>query len=91
MENITFTIYKDRCVYDGGGIKDDCLYIDSEISGADDFPDSERHYRLSKEETAKLLSTITLDQFIELCKSKGLTGMEEYFNTNSITYDLDCF
>ena len=91
MENTAFTIYKNPGIYDGGGIKDDCLYIDSEISGADDFPDSERHYRLSKDETAKLLSTITLDRFIELCKSEGLIGMEEFFNSNGITYSIDCF
>ena len=50
----------------------------------DDGDTSEVNYFLTKEETAKLLSVISLDDFIEMVRKERLKGMFEFFEKNGI-------
>lgn len=82
MENQEFTIYTEKDICLNGRISEGCLHLESYVSG-DDFS-SEKYYDLSKAESDKLFSLISLEDFIELCKREKLTGMEEYFRRNNI-------
>ena len=77
MKDTSFTCYIERFVCLEGKIKDGQLYMDSEVWG--DEYDSEKHYRLTKEDTEKLFSEMTLDQFIEFCRKERTLGMEALF------------
>ena len=87
MENRSFVMYSDRYVYLGGSLKDGVLKLESEVYGGDDFYDSEGHYTLSGESTEKLLSLISLDDFIALGKEKHLNGVLEFLIDKKIDYD----
>ncbi|MBO4220475.1 MAG: hypothetical protein J5933_06090 [Clostridia bacterium] len=82
-ENIRFCCYSDRYSSLSGRIADGCLSMTSEIYGGD-F-DSEKHYLFSAEETEKLFSAVTLKEFIELCRTGRVLGMEAFLEGNGIT------
>ena len=49
--------------------------------------ESEVHYSLSREETKKLLNTVSLDEFIRICQKRNtILGILDYFKENNITY-----
>lgn len=77
--------------YSGGGSsligridEEGCLHLDSEVWGGD--YDSEKHYKFSKEETDKLFSLISLEDFIALCQEQHVRGMERFLDSNRISY-----
>ena len=84
MLSQTFNIYSERYVHLFGDITGGCLHLESDVYG-DDY-DSEKHYLFSKEETAKLFSLISLEDFIALCRKEDLIGMERFLKENGITY-----
>lgn len=86
MEDQYFSCYSSSTSSLRGHIRDGCLYLDSEIYGDDDFYDSESHYVFSKEETDRLFSIISLDDFISLCRNSHLLGMEEFLRQHGIKY-----
>ena len=65
--------------------------MESDIVGDDQYPDSEKIYSFSKEETEKLFSIISVDDFVKLCREKHLMGMEEFLEDNKIAYDSFVF
>ncbi len=76
--------------YSGGGSslsgridEEGCLHLDSEVWGE---YDSECHYSFSKEETDRLFSIISLEDFIKLCQEQHLRGMEQFLMANRIKY-----
>lgn len=85
VENLSFSCYGDRNIYLGGTIKNGCLNLESVVYG-DDF-ESEKHYLFSKETTEKLFSILTLESFIEMCKSVPLLEIEKFFEENDIKYE----
>ena len=87
MENRSFVMYSERYAYLGGELRDGILKLESEVYGGDDFYDSEGHYTLSKESTEKLLSLISLDDFIALGKKEHLDGVLGFLIDNKIDYD----
>ncbi len=86
MKDQHFSCYAGSGSSLSGYICDGRLYLDSEIYGGDDFYDSESHYVFSKEETDRLFSIISLDDFISLCRSSHLLGMEEFLQQHGIKY-----
>ena len=82
--NLCFTCCSERNIYLGGRITDGCLSLVSKAYG-DDY-DSEKHYDFSKGETEKLFSILTLDEFVNLCNTKKLIGMESFLERKGITY-----
>ena len=83
------TVYDEPNVHLSGEIKAGCLHLESDVYG-DDY-DSEKHYSFTREETEKLFETITLEEFIALCREKHLIGMEEFLNNAGITYKTFSF
>ena len=83
--NLGFTCYFERYAYLKGEIKNGCLHLESTVYGDD--CDSEKHYSFSREATVKLFSVLTLNEFIELCRIKGLAGAEKLLSENDITYE----
>lgn len=84
MKDTGFTFYGGAYSYFHGTIKNGCLELISEIDG-DMW--SEVHYYFSKEETDKLFSIISLEDFIALGKEKHLYGVECFLNDNNIKYE----
>ena len=82
------SIYDERYVHLFGEISDGCLHLESDVYG-DDY-DSEKHYMFSREETEKLFSIISIEDFISLCREKHLIGMEEFLEENNIIYQTHC-
>lgn len=83
-EDQEFTVYYYVTVYLGGMIRNGCLELDSEVYGEE--YDSEKHYMFGRRETEKLLSIVTLQEFIELCRRGSLMGMEAFLRENGIRY-----
>ena len=79
---------RDIDIYGGGGtslggyIREGCLILKSEVYG-DDY-ESERNYKFTKEDTEKLFSIISIEDFIELCKRERVRGMEKFLHKNGI-------
>lgn len=84
-----FIIYDEKYVHLSGEISDGCLYLESDVYGEE--YDSEKYYSFSKEETEKLFSIISLNDFITLCQTRRLIGMEDFLEKNCITYKSHCF
>lgn len=85
MKEQSFDIYNERHVHLNGYITEDgCLRLDSDVYGPD--YDSERHYDFTKEETDRLFSIISLEDFIALCQEQHLIGMEKFLTDHHITY-----
>lgn len=82
--NMGFKCYSERNESLRGRITDGCLSLTSEVYG-DDY-ESEKHYDFSKGETEKLFSILTLDEFVNLCNTKKLIGMESFLERKGITY-----
>ena len=81
MEDRKFTVYSEPGVYLGGEIENGCLHLESDVFG--EF-DSEQHYSFSKEDTDKLFSVISFEDFCELCRREHLLGMDEFLEKNGI-------
>ncbi len=64
IDNQTFSIYGGGSVYLDGGIYNGRLFLESEIIGDEDYPDSTVHYSFSKEDTDKLFSIMTLEDLL---------------------------
>lgn len=84
MKDQRFNIYNEQYVHLGGDITDGSLHLESEVYGED--YDSEKHYTFSKEETEKLFSIISLEDFIELCRKEHLIGMEQFLADHHVEY-----
>lgn len=84
MEDRSFVIYQELFVYLGGEIKDGSLELTSEVYGDDDYPDSEKHYVFSKEQTDKLFSLISLEDLFESCRRGRLFWLEAFLRKNGI-------
>jgi hypothetical protein len=79
-DNCEFTVYQNAYGYLGGEIVNGRLSISSEIYGDADHPDSEIQYSLSAEDTIKLFSAVSLNEFIDICNQKRLLGMMLFLN-----------
>ena len=91
MDDQRFNIYRDDNTSLFGDITEGHLHVESDVDGDDDFPDSEKHCRLSRENTVKLFDVISLSDFIELCRDRGLAGVEAFFEENGIDPDAEIF
>ena len=78
MQDRSFTIYRDNAGFFFGDITNGCLHLESDVDGDGVFPDMERHYAFSREDTNRLFSLISLADFISLCRKKGLSGLERF-------------
>ena len=83
---LSFTLYSMPGVILTGNIRDGKLSLTSEVWG--DLGDSESHYDLSKEDTDKLFSMISLEDFIILCQENNGWGMTKCFGEKEIMYKL---
>ena len=81
--NLYFFCYGNRNVSFEGKIVDGCLHLVSIIT--DDI-ESEAHFTFSREETARLFSIISLNEFIDLCRAKHMTGMRKFLKDNGIEF-----
>ena len=78
-------MYADGYTYLGGKICNGVLELTSGVYGDDDFPGSERHYKFTREETAKLFSIVSVEEFERL--STSVNAMEEFLDTHGIRYE----
>ena len=85
MKDQSFVLYREKYVFLGGKISDGCLELHSSVDMGD-F-DSERFYSFTKEETDKLFSVISLEEFKKLCRDGNLTGLEAFLGENGIMYN----
>ena len=74
-------IYSEKGASFSGKIKNDCLSLTSEVWGA---YNSEQHIEFSKEQTEKLFSLISLEDFLKICREKKVSGMWEFLDANDI-------
>ncbi len=81
MEDKTFEVYRELSCSLNGEIRDGCLHLASEVWGA---YDSEQYINFDKENTDKLFSLISLDDFVMLCKKEHLIGLNKYLDANGI-------
>ena len=84
MEDQKFIIINEGNVYIGGEIWRGTLNIKSEVDGP---YISEMGYYLSKEETNKLFSLITLEGFIKMVHDGGCMAMTDFFDAHGIKYE----
>ena len=56
----------------------------------DDF-ESEQNIEISKEETAKLMEIMTLEEFIEFCRAEKTYGLKEMLEKHNIQYKSHTF
>ena len=75
MEDRKFAVYSEPGVYLGGEIKNGCLHLESDVFGE---LDSEQHYSFSKEDTDKLFSLISFEDF---CEFSGVNTCWEWMNS----------
>ncbi len=81
MVDQDISIYSEKGVSFSGKIKDGCLSLTSEVWGT---YDSEQHIEFTKEQTEKLFSLVSLEEFLKLCREKRLSGMWEFLEANDI-------
>ena len=81
MKDQKFSIYEESGVYLTGKIENGCLKLLSEVYGE---YDSEQHISLTKEETGRLFSLISPEDFIRLDKEKHLPGLDEFLDEHDI-------
>ena len=91
MKDQTIVCYKGSSSYLGGEIKDGKLHLESDVYGVNSGEGGEKHYSFSKEETQKLFSIISIEDFKALCKKKRVGGMDEFLEENGITYESFCW
>ena len=84
MENRKFDIYNHEHTAFFGDLTNGCLHLESDVDGDDDYPGGEKHYSLTREDTERLFSIISLEDFILFCKENGLLKMEEFLQQNGL-------
>lgn len=77
-----FVIYSDRNVYLGGRIKNGQLQLESEVYGED--YDSEQHIDFSDEDTKRLFSLMSFQEFMVFMKEQHLLGLNALLKENGI-------
>ncbi|MGN1168075.1 MAG: HD domain-containing protein, partial [Lachnospiraceae bacterium] len=85
VQDQSFTIYSENSRGLYGKLKQGCLELISEVYGED--YNSEKHYRLTKEDTFKLYLGVGIEKFCELCRQGGTEAMEHALNANGIQYE----
>ena len=84
-ENITdrdFVIYSEQYFSLKRQIRDGQLYLESNVYG-DDY-DSEQHIEFTAEDTKKLFSLISFEEFVGLLQEKHLLGFNEFLREKGI-------
>ena len=81
-----FTAYSDATIFNHGRIERGCLSFSSEIDDDEMGYTSEKHYKLTSDNTAKLFELITLEEFIELWNEKHTSGVEDFLKDNGIEF-----
>ncbi len=76
MNKKKFNIYEEDHVSLDGTIDNGWLTLISNVYG--DEYDSEKTYAFTKEQTEKLFSIISLEDYIKLCGDEDLLGMERF-------------
>ena len=82
-----FIFYDTNSSYFGGEIKDGCLKMESDILGVESGTGGEKHYSFSKEETDKLFSIVSFEEFKAICKKRRVRGLEKFLEENEINYE----
>jgi len=85
----SFSIYSEKHCSLHGKIQDGKLYIDSIVYGYE--YDSEQHIELTKEETEKVFSLITLEELIELGKEDREIGIICFLEEHDIEFRTTTF
>lgn len=63
----------------------DEIHIESIVYGGDDsFMDSEHHTYFSKDDTAKILSMMSFEEFDNLCKEELSHGLNEFIKKHEL-------
>ncbi len=83
-----FVVYNEKNVALTGAIRNRCLRLESFVYGKD--YDSEKYYDFTEDDTKKLFSKITIDDFIKACRDGHLMWLEEYLKENDIKPKTFC-
>ncbi len=67
-----FTIYSEEYVSLRGANGDSRLELTPHVYGDEIYPDSEKHFAFSQERTEKLFSLISMEDYIDSCRSGHL-------------------
>ncbi len=84
IENQDFGVYRNAYFSMSGSISNGCLHMESHVDGDGDFPDMEKHYSFSFEETQKLFELISMEELISLCRKDHSLGLERFLDNNGI-------
>ena len=82
MEDQTFIIYSESSLTLKGEIRDGCLHLTSEVWGGG--YDGEQYIDFSKDNTDKLFSLLSLNEFICMCQKVHLLGLDKYLDEKGI-------
>lgn len=84
-ENLTdrdFVVYSERYCSLKGQIRDGQLYLESNVYG-DDY-DSEQHIEFTLDNTEKLFSLMSFEEFVGFLQEKRLIGFNEFLREKGI-------
>ncbi|MCR4764187.1 MAG: hypothetical protein K5696_11730 [Lachnospiraceae bacterium] len=84
-----FVIYNEQNVTLNASIRNGCLHLESSVYGEE--YDSEKYYDFTSEDTKKLLSIMTLENFIASCREGHLIWMEQFLKDNGIRPKTFCY
>ena len=84
-----FKIYKEENVSLHGRIEKGCLRLESVVYG--DEYDSEKYYDFTKEDTDKLFSIISFEDFLQSCREGHLMWLEDFLKKNDISPKTFCY
>jgi len=77
-----FVIYRDRNVFLGGKIEDGQLKLESMVYG-DDY-DSEQHLEFTADDTFKIFSLMSFEEFVVFLQENHLRGFNDFLIENGI-------
>ena len=83
LDDKYFIIYSDRYVYNDVSLHNGYLEFVSEVEGEDGYH-SENHIIFSKEDTKKLFTVLTWDEFIQLVKKDDDNKLSEIYEALDI-------
>ena len=89
VDKSDFTIYKEENISLDGKIENGCLHLESAVYG-DDY-DSEKYYDFTKEDTDRLFSLISFEDFLKKCREGHLMWMEDFLERNNISPKTFCY
>lgn len=89
MENKSFEVYREENISLSGCINNNTLHLTSMVYG--EWGDSEKYYDFTKENTEKLFSLISFENFLEELRKDKLDWLSTFLKENDIQVKEFCW